>query len=189
MSLNHRIKSPLYLAMALGVCAYAAACTPSQSQPRTKSEQSHSHAGHKDDHASHGSAPKPKTVVPDQEKEIAQDQKLKGPSKTKGIAEVLLKASLDLGKEWDAMKGQQLRARELTLDPGAVVAVHQHEKRPGFAYILEGEVIEHRNDQKDPIVRKVGDVAIEFTGVAHWWENRSKQIVRALVVDVVPAKP
>ena len=126
------------------------------------------------------------TVVPDHEKEIAQHKALSGPDKTHGIAEVNTLVGLYLGDEFKGMDGQQLRARVLVVNPGAVVAVHQHEQRPGFALILEGEMVEHRNDQEGPIIRKVGDVAVERTGVSHWWENRSGQVVRALVVDIVP---
>ena len=128
------------------------------------------------------------TVVPEEEKKIAQEKALKGPTKTSGIEGVQTLVELGLGDEFPGMEGQQMRARELVLAPGAVVAVHQHEKRPGFAYMLEGEMVEVRNDTEGPIVRKVGDVAIERTGVSHYWENKSGQPARALVVDVVPMK-
>ncbi|MCP4891988.1 MAG: cupin domain-containing protein [Planctomycetaceae bacterium] len=93
--------------------------------------------------------------------------------------------AFQLAKEFKGMEGQQLRARELTFEPGAVVAIHQHDSRPGFAYILEGEIVEHRSDQKEPLVRRVGDVAVEWTGISHWWENQSGKQVRALVVDIL----
>ena len=189
MSLDLTKKHMLSFVLTANLCLLITACTPGQSQPKTRGADTHSQLEHAHDHASSDSTQEPKSVVPQSEREIAQTRQLKGPSQTHGISGVVLKAHLDLGKEWSAMRGQQLRARELTLDPGAVVAVHQHQKRPGFAYILEGEVVEHRDDQKAPIVRRVGDVAVEYTGVAHWWENRSKKTVRALVVDVVPIKP
>ncbi len=129
------------------------------------------------------------TVVPDAEKEIARDKKLEGPSKTHGIERVNTLVGLSLGEEFQGMKGQQLRARELVLAPGAEVAVHQHERRPGFAYMLEGEMVEQRNDTDGPIVRRVGDVAVERTGVSHFWVNKSGKQARAIVVDIVPLAP
>jgi len=129
-----------------------------------------------------------RTVVPDAEKKIAQDKNLEGPTKTSGIDGVTTLVELGLGSEFPGLEGQQMRARELVLAPGAVVAVHQHEKRPGFAYMLEGEMVEVRNDSAGPILRKVGDVAIERTGVSHYWENKSGKTARALVVDLVPVK-
>ena len=144
-------------------------------------------ACHTSDHAlSHSHGGTPLTVVPSQEKAIAQKKALEGPTQTHGIASIKALVGLHLGDEFVGLKGQQMRARELVLQPGAVVAVHQHEHRPGFAYILEGEVVEFRNDHEGPITRRAGDVAIERTGVSHWWENRSGNTVRALVVDIVP---
>ena len=128
------------------------------------------------------------TVVPEKEKAIAAARALDGPSETQGIESVDALVNLALDDEFAGMEGYQLRARTLVLSPGAVVAIHQHDRRPGFAYILEGEIVEHRNDSQEPIVRRVGDVAIERTGIVHWWENRSQSAVRALVADLVPVE-
>ena len=126
------------------------------------------------------------TVVPEKEIAIAADKSLDGPSETQGIESVDTLVGLALAEEFASMEDYQLRARILVLSPGATVAVHEHDRRPGFAYILEGEIVEHRNDEREPIVRRVGDVAIERTGISHWWENRSSSTVKALVVDLVP---
>ena len=125
-------------------------------------------------------------VVPESEKTLAQKKELKGPTKTQGIEGVNTLMRLDLGEEFSCMKGKVLRARELSLGPEAVVAVHEHTHRPGMAYILEGEMTEVRNDGKGAQVRRAGEVSLERTGVAHYWENRSGSPARALVVDVVP---
>ena len=39
-----------------------------------------------------------------------------------------------------------------------------------------------------PAVRKPGAIALEQTGVTHWWENTGSTTAKALVVDIVPAK-
>ena len=124
-------------------------------------------------------------VVPTHEHQIAAEKNLSGPNKTHGIESVTVLGSIGLEKDFPALKGKQLRARELVIAPGGVVAVHQHDSRPGIAYILEGEIIEHRNDQAEAIVRKQGAVAFEQSGIAHWWENKSTKAVRALVVDII----
>ena len=54
-------------------------------------------------------------------------------------------------------------------------------------YILEGEIYEHRDGVAKPVLHRNGDVAMEKTGVTHWWENKSAKPARALVVDIVPA--
>ncbi|HAN31708.1 MAG TPA: hypothetical protein DCQ06_08945 [Myxococcales bacterium] len=160
----------LRFALSFVVASLMIACHPT----KTSSKHAHGHAE--------------MTGLPDQEKQIAQLKNLSGPTKTKGISGVKNLVGLPLGQEFEGMKGRQMRARELIAQPGAIVAVHQHERRPGFAYMLEGEMVEHRNDHKGPIVRRVGDVAVETTGVSHWWENRTDKIARAIVVDIVPIK-
>jgi len=127
-------------------------------------------------------------VVPSHEHELANKQKLTGPTKTKGIESVALLGTIGLEKDFPSLNGKLLRARELIINPGGVVAVHQHDSRPGVAYILEGEIVEHRNDQPNPILRSKGAVAFEQSGVAHWWENKSNKPVKALVVDIISSK-
>jgi len=126
------------------------------------------------------------SVVPQAERDLAATKKIAGPVKNKGIKSVKSLGTTALGSDFPALEGRQLRARELVVEPGGVVAVHQHDQRPGVAYILEGEIIEHRAGHSTPMVRKKGDVAFEQTGVSHWWENKSTKPVRALVVDIVP---
>ena len=107
-------------------------------------------------------------VVPQAERDVAAKKGLSGPKENKGITSVTPVGSVALSTEFDGMKGRLLRAREIIIAPGGVVAVHEHDKRPGVAYIMEGEIIEHRNDEKEPLVRRAGNAAFEKTGVAHW---------------------
>lgn len=120
-------------------------------------------------------------VVPDREREIVAD----GPTENRGIEAVNLLGAVSLADEFPGLAGRELRAREIVIAPGGVIAVHRHQQRPGVAYILEGEIVEHRNDADGPILRRAGDAAFEKTGVIHWWENASQATVRALVVDIV----
>lgn len=110
---------------------------------------------------------------------------LTGPTSTRGVSSIDVLGVIELGEEFPAMQGRQMRARVFTIEPGGVIAIHAHEQRPGYALILSGSIVEHRNDQTGPVVRNKGDVAIEKSGVAHWWENVSGEVVEALVVDVV----
>ncbi|HYE07148.1 MAG TPA: cupin domain-containing protein [Planctomycetota bacterium] len=125
-------------------------------------------------------------VVPETEHAADAAQAFDGPRESKGIAKIEPLASLDLTQDFPELKGRRLRARVIHLDPGAVVAVHEHQQRPGIAYVLEGEVVERRNDTDQPIVHGVGSFAIEHTGVVHWWTNATGTPARALVVDIVP---
>ena len=107
-----------------------------------------------------------------------------GPKESKGIASIDPLGIIDLGGEFPAMEGRQLRARIFTIEPGGVVGIHTHEQRPGYAFIVSGRIVEHRNDQTDPLTRHAGDISIEKAGVTHWWENSFSEPVRALVVDI-----
>lgn len=128
-------------------------------------------------------------VVPSAERKKALDKGIEGPVENKGIESVTRLGGVALAGEMDSLAGRELRVREIVVAPGGIVAVHQHDSRPGFAYILNGEIIEHRSDQDEPVVRRAGAIAFEKTGVSHWWENKSEQSVKALVADIVPQEP
>lgn len=127
-----------------------------------------------------------KTVVPSYELDIAQGLAAEGPTETTGIAESKVLGSMSLAGEFAGTENHMLRVREVTVLPGGQVAVHQHTSRPGAAYILEGEMVEHRNDADGPLTRMQGAVALEKSGTIHWWKNESSAIARVLVVDIVP---
>jgi len=125
-------------------------------------------------------------VVPQAERDSALKKGFAGPTESRGVSSITPVGVVPLEGEFEGLQGRVLRSREIVIAPGGVIAVHEHNKRPGMAYILEGEIVEHRNDHKEPITRRAGDAAFEKTGVVHWWENRSEYPVRALVVDLVP---
>ena len=130
----------------------------------------------------------PPDPVPGHECKKAQHIQAHGPKESSGIKSVAKLGELDLQKEFPAIGERKMRAREITIEPGGIVAVHQHEQRPGVAYIIEGEIYEHRSDSEQPLLRKSGDTSFEYSGVIHWWENRSDKIVRALIVDIIADK-
>jgi len=126
-------------------------------------------------------------VVPEVERERAQALRAEGPTETTGVQAIHALGSIPLAGEFDAPPDDRvLRARELVIAPGGVVGIHAHTGRPGVAYILEGEILEHRSDEEAPILRRAGDASFEYTGLLHWWHNSSESTVRALVVDIVP---
>lgn len=109
-----------------------------------------------------------------------------GPTESKGIESVEVLGTIALEKDFPALVNRMLRTRAIILRPGGVVAVHRHEQRPGVAYIVEGELIEHRNEVLDPIVRRAGEASFEQSGTVHWWENVSDLPAKVVVVDLVP---
>ena len=109
---------------------------------------------------------------------------LTGPRDSSGISSIDPLGTIDLGEEYRSMQCREMRARVFTIEPGGVIGIHAHEQRPGYAFIISGSIVEHRNDESGPLVRNPGDIAIEKGGVAHWWENPFAEPVRALVVDI-----
>lgn len=127
------------------------------------------------------------TVVPGEERNIAAELDVEGPTETTGIDSIKALGSAPLDIEPDDTAGLVLRAREITMLPGGTVAVHQHQGRPGIAYILEGEVVEYREGEDRALIKGEGDVALEKTGTVHGWRNESDKPARVVVVDIVPA--
>jgi len=124
------------------------------------------------------------TLTPPKDDDMVTLGGLKGPKETKGIASIDPMGIIDLGEEFPAMSGRQMRARIFTIEPGGVIGIHTHEQRPGYAFIISGKIVEHRNDHPEPLIRNAGDIAIEKAGVTHWWENTFDEPVKALVVDI-----
>ena len=96
--------------------------------------------------------------------------------------------SLDLSSEFAALNGRMLRTRRITIAPGGSVAWHQHQQRPGVAYLIEGTLVEVRDDGSGPrsIQRSAGEAVFESTGVLHGWRNDSGLPATAVVIDLVP---
>ena len=92
---------------------------------------------------------------------------------------------VDLSTEFAPLNGLSLRARQIEVAPSGVVGFHQHLSRPSFAYLLEGEMVEHRDDREEPIIHQVGSVVTEQNGLGHWWENETEESALFLVVDIV----
>ena len=129
-------------------------------------------------------------IISQQEVDAVEHKDTSAPTETTGVKSVEPLGSIVLANEWPGreVKALEMRARKLTLNPGAVVAQHSHEARPGFAVMISGEAIEHRNDSDGPQKRLVGDHSVERPGITHWWENRSGAELSAVVIDIVPTE-
>lgn len=77
---------------------------------------------------------------------------------------------LDLGPEFEGMKGRNLRMRTVTFPPGSRSPEHSHKGRPGMAYVLQGTFTEHRNGVSKEY--GPGTSWIEDHDTTHWVENR-----------------
>lgn len=78
-----------------------------------------------------------------------------------------------------------LRLRRIVVQPGGVIAWHDHAAVQGMALLTTREMVELRNTCLDPITYRAGDVAREDAGTAHSWRNESDGVAVVLVSHVV----
>ena len=125
-------------------------------------------------------------VTPEAEVRQAADMDANGPRETTGIKSLRVLGTVPLAGEFENPDERVLRGREIDVEPGGRVAVHRHDGRPGLAYIVSGQLTEHRVGVDGPVVKKAGDAVWERTGTLHWWENEGDTVARVIVVDLVP---
>lgn len=106
------------------------------------------------------------------------------PTETTGIIASAVHGVQSLDNEFQDCKGKLLRVREIVVAPGGQLAVHQHQNRPEVAYVLEGQMTEHRTG-KPPTVQIAGTTLFAMQGTEHWLRNNGREPVRALTIDIV----
>lgn len=104
-----------------------------------------------------------------------------GPTDSKGVSSKDM-ANVKLDEQIHERTGRQLRARQITIQPGGHVAAHSHKDRPTLEYVVEGNVVEIRNGVEVP--HSAGEVVLATAEVNHWWENRSDKPAVLMPVDV-----
>jgi len=128
---------------------------------------------------------KTKDIVPNSE--FIQSEATSLPTETVGIRAVDTLGFINLKEEFPALENELFfRLRRLEIDPGGSAAAHEHNNRPGVAYILSGSITEYRKEGS--YVRNTGDHSFEYTGIQHGWRNHTDQPVQAIVVDVLAPK-
>ena len=128
------------------------------------------------------------SVTPEEEVRQAAEMDATGPRKTTGIKALRILGTVPLAGEFENPEERVLRGREIDIEPGGRVAVHRHDGRPGLAYIVSGQLTEHRVGVDKAVVKKAGDAVWERTGTLHWWENEGDTVARVIVVDIVPSE-
>lgn len=103
------------------------------------------------------------------------------PKENSGIALVHKEvSSLD-----DLFADKSLRIRVVDVEERGVVGAHTHVSRPSFAYVLSGDVMEHRGD--GDYTHIAGSSVAERHGLTHWWENTGTGVAKIVVVDIIDA--
>jgi quercetin dioxygenase-like cupin family protein len=104
------------------------------------------------------------------------------PTETVGQTQDLLR-SLDLTGELASTTGRPLRMRKLTVQPGGVLALHDHVDRPAITYMLEGEMTYHQ-EGRPPVVAGPGDGFAEGRATTHWAESTGAVPAVWIAVDI-----
>lgn len=104
------------------------------------------------------------------------------PTETVGQTQELLR-SLDLTGELASTAGRPLRMRKITLQPGGVLALHDHVDRPAITYMLEGQMTYHQ-DGRPPVVAGPGDGFAEGRATTHWGESTGQVPAVWIAVDI-----
>ena len=104
------------------------------------------------------------------------------PTTTVGQSEETLR-SLDLTGELDSTQGRPLRMRKITLQPGGVLAIHDHVDRPAITYLLQGQMTYHQDGEPD-MVANPGDGFAEGRSTTHWGENTGSVPAVWVAVDI-----
>lgn len=104
-----------------------------------------------------------------------------GPTENKGLSVKPLVA-VDLGPQFSAMAGRELRMRIVTLEPGGVLAVHEHKDRPATDYVVQGAIVDHRgSDAKE---YRAGMALYEDKDTVHWVENQGTTPAVVVSADI-----
>ncbi len=105
------------------------------------------------------------------------------PTENKGVT-IGKPTSIDLGSQIDGVQGRALRVRVITLEPGGVLGLHSHKDRPAIAYIIRGELTEHREDGSVRVYH-AGESWPVATDVTHWEENKGSEPLVLIAADIV----
>ena len=103
---------------------------------------------------------------------------------TKGITSKVKVEEGSFGHMAELNGKLKFRATEVTFAPGAYLGVHHH-VGPGIRYVLSGELTFTQAGKAT--VYHAGDYFYESGNIAHTAENRTKQPLRVLFFEILPA--
>ena len=93
---------------------------------------------------------------------------------------------IDLGSEIEAMKGWQLRLRELKIVAGGHIGLHSHKDRPAVVLFTQGTDTV-TNEDGSAKTFKAGDTTAEGVKTVHWHKNVGSDDVIIFTADLIKA--
>ena len=87
------------------------------------------------------------------------------------------------------LDGHIMQLREITVEPGGVIARHSHATRPGLVWTISGSWVEGRanGEMQYPAGKGEDSTIVEDADTDHWFFNDGSVPAKVLVCDIVPA--
>ena len=79
------------------------------------------------------------------------------------------------------LSGYKMQLREIMLEPGGQIARHDHYKRPGLVWTLEGSWVEGRESGETEYPDTLKQAILEDFGTEHWFFNDGDVPARVVV--------
>lgn len=89
---------------------------------------------------------------------------------------------VELGQDFPAMAGRQLRLRLVTIQPGGHIGLHDHKERPAVVYFQGTDTV--INDDGSSKTFKGGDTTAESGAAIHWHRNDGQDAVIFVAADI-----
>jgi quercetin dioxygenase-like cupin family protein len=104
-------------------------------------------------------------------------------SKGVGITKLGIVSKNSMTKQ-TGLEGYVLQLRLATMEPGGQIARHDHAKRPGLVYTLEGSWTEGRPEGEREYPAGEEIALVEDADTEHWFYNRTDKPVTFLICDL-----
>jgi len=107
------------------------------------------------------------------------------PDKSRGVSRSEL-AVIDLSVELEGLAGRVLRQHRTTIEPGGVIAEHDHVDRPEIILVFAGRLTDHQGQEAKEYV--AGQSYAVGRKSRHWLENRGTEPAVFIATSVVKAQ-
>ena len=107
------------------------------------------------------------------------------PDKSRGVSRSEL-ATIDLSSELDGFAGRVLRQHRTTIEPGGIIAIHDHVERPEIILVFSGRLTDHQGEATKEYL--AGQSYAVGRKTRHWLENRGTEPAVFIATSVVKAQ-
>jgi len=116
---------------------------------------------------------------------VAALSQIAAPDKSRGVSRIEL-TSIDLATELEGMAGRTLRQHKTTIEPGGMIAVHDHVDRPEIILVFAGRLTDHQGIEARDY--EAGQSYAVGRKTTHWLENRGSEPAVFVATSLVKAQ-